>query len=95
MADATAERGFELQQALIQRRGDLAAVGGEAGVEGVDVVLQVVADLLRALAHALDDLATEGFDGAIEFRDVAGDQGAERAAVTREFFRKFAALVLH
>src|SRR5437879_7414609 len=64
--DAAAERGFELQQALIQRRGDFAPVRGQAGVEGVDVILQAVADLLRALAHPLDDLAAEGFDGTIE-----------------------------
>ncbi len=67
----------------------------QAGVESVDVVLQAVADLLGALAHALDDLAAEGLDGAVEFRDVAGDQRAERAAVAGEFFREFAALVLH
>ena len=95
VADAGAERGFELQQALIQRSGDLAAVRTQAGVEGVDVVLQAVGDLLGALAHALDDLAAEGLDGAVEFRDVAGDQRAQRAAVAGEFFREFAALVLH
>ena len=39
-----------------------------------------------ALTHAIDDFAAEGFDGAIEFRNVAGDQGAERAAVAGEFF---------
>ena len=93
--DAAAERGFELQQALVQRRGDLAAVGGEAGVEGVDVVLQAVADLLGARAQPLDDLAAEGFDGAVEFRDVAGDQRAERAAVAGKAFGEVAALVLH
>ena len=95
MGDAVAERGFELQQALVERGGDLAAVRGQAGVEGVDIGLQGVGDVLGALAHALDDLAAEGFDGAIEFRDVAGDQRAERAAVAGEFLRQFAALVLH
>ena len=95
MADAGSERGLELQQALIERGGDLAAVRGQAGVEGVDIVLQAVGDILRPLAHALDDLAAEGLDGAVEFRDVAGDQGAERAAVAGEFLHQFAALVLH
>ena len=73
----------------------VAAVGAQAGVEGVDIGLQAVRDVLGALAHALDDLAAEGFDGAVEFRDVAGDQRAKRAAVAREFLRQFAALVLH
>ena len=90
MVDAAAERGLELQQALVQRSGDLAAVGGQAGVEGVDIGLQAVADVLGALAHALDDLAAEGFDGAVEFGDVAGDQRAERAAVAGEFLGQFA-----
>ena len=92
---AGSERGLELHQALVQRSGDLAAVRGQAGVEGVDIGLQGVGDILGALAHALDDLAAEGFDGAVEFRDVAGDQRAERAAVAGEFFRELAALVLH
>ncbi len=92
---AVAERGFELQQALIQRRGDLAAVRGQAGVEGVDIGLQAFGDILGALAHPLDDLAAEGFDGAIEFGDVAADQRAERARVAGEFLREVAALVLH
>ena len=95
VADAGAERGFELQQALIEGGGDLAAVRDQAGVESVDVVLEAVADLLGARAHALDDLAAEGFDGTIELGDMARDQRAERAAVAGEFFRKFAALVLH
>ena len=95
MGDAVSERGFELQQALVQRGGDLAAVRGQAGVEVVDIGLQAFGDVLGALAHAIDDLAAEGFDGAIEFRDVAGDQRAERAAVAGEFFRQLAALVLH
>ena len=95
LADAGAERGFELQQALIERSGDLAAVRDQAGVESVDVILQAVGDLLGALAHALDDLAAEGFDGAVELGDVARDQRAERAAVAGEFFRELAALVLH
>ena len=92
---AGSERDFELRQTLVERGGDLAAVRGQAVVEGVDIALEAFGDILRALAHPLDDLAAEGFDGAIEFRDVAGDQRAERAAVAREFFRKFAALVLH
>ena len=41
VVDARAERGFELQQALIERGGDLAAIRGQAGVEGVDIVLQL------------------------------------------------------
>src|SRR6185312_2249080 len=65
-ADAGAERGFELQQALIERSGDLAAVRDQPGVEGVDVILQAVGYLLGPRAHALDDLAAKGFDGAIE-----------------------------
>ena len=92
---AVAERGLELHQALIERGGDLAAVRGQAGVEGVDIGLQAFGDILGALAHPLDDLAAEGFDGAIEFGDVAGDQRAERAAVAGEFLREVAALVLH
>ena len=92
---AGAERGLELHQALVQRGGDLAAVGGQAGVEAVDIGLQGLGDVLGALTHALDDLAAEGFDGAVEFRDVAGNERAERAAVAREFFRQLAALVLH
>ena len=94
-ADAGAERGLELHQALIERGGDLAAVRGQAGVESVDIGLQRFGDILGALTHAIDDLAAEGFDGAVEFRDVAGDQRAERAAVASEFLREFAALVLH
>ena len=95
MGDAGSERGLELQQALVQRGGDLAAVRGQAGVEIVDIALQGFGDVLGALTHAIDDLAAEGFDGAVEFRDVAGDQGAERARVAREFLRELAALVLH
>ena len=95
VADAGAQRGFELQQALVQRGGDLAAVRAQAVVEGVDVVLQAVADLLGPLSHALDDLAAERLDGAVELRDVARDQRSQRAAVAGEFFREFAALVLH
>ena len=95
LGDAVAERGLELQQALVERGGDLAAVRGQAGVEVVDIGLQALGDVLGALAHAFDDLAAEGFDGAVEFRDVAGDQRAERAAVAGEFFGKLAALVLH
>src|ERR1700682_1873848 len=79
----------------VQRGGVFAAIRSQAGVEGVDVGFEGLRDILRALTHAIDDLAAEGFDGAIEFRDVTGNQGAERAAVAREFFRKFAALVLH
>ena len=95
IGDAASQRGLELHQALVQRGGDVAAVGAQAGVEGVDIGLQAVRDVLGALTHALDDFAAEGFDGAVEFRDVAGDQGAKRAAVAREFLRQFAALVLH
>ncbi len=47
------------------------------------------------MAHALDDFAAEGFHRAIELGDVAGDQGAERAAVACEFLGEFGALVLH
>ncbi len=50
---------------------------------------------MRALTHAVDDVAAEGFDGAIEFGDVARNERAKRAAVAREFLRKLAALVLH
>jgi len=95
VGDAGAERGFELQQALVERRGDFAAVRSQAGVKGVDIGLQGFRDMLGALPHAIDDLAAKGFDGAVEFRDVAGNDGTERAAVAREFFRKFGALVLH
>ena len=95
MGDAVSERGFELNQALVQRGGDLAAVRGQAGVESVDIGLQGLRDILRALTHAVDDIAAEGFHGAIEFGDVAGNERAQRAAVAREFFRKLAALVLH
>src|SRR6202011_6096373 len=84
VGDAASERGFELQQALVQRGRDLAAVGGEAVVEGVDIVLQAVGDVLGALTHAVDDLAAEGFDGAVEFRDMAGDQSAERGGIAGE-----------
>ena len=93
--DLAFERGLELHEALVQRSGDLAAVRGQAGVEGVDIGLQGFRDILGALTHAIDDLAAEGFDGAVEFRDVAGNERTERAAVAREFFREFAALVLH
>src|ERR1700692_3027497 len=89
--DAGTERGLELQQALVERSGDLAAVRSQAGVEIVDIVLQGIRDILGALTHALDDLAAEGLDGAVELRDVAGDQRPERAGVAREFFRKLAA----
>ncbi len=95
MGDTVSERGFELNQALVQRGGDLAAVRGQAGVEGVDIGLQAVRDILRALTHAVDDIAAEGFHGAIEFGNVAGNEGTQRAAVAREFFRKLAALILH
>ena len=95
VGDAAAEIGLELQQPLVQRRGDLAAIGGQAGVEIVDIVLQGIGDILGALAHALDDFAAEGLHGAVEFRNMPGDQGAERAAVAGEFLRQFAALVLH
>jgi hypothetical protein len=95
MGDAVAERGFELNQALVERGGDLAAVRGQAGIERVDIGLQALRDILRALTHAVDDVAAKGFDGAIEFGNVAGNEGAQRAAVAREFLRKLAALVLH
>ena len=95
MVDAALQRGLELRKALVQRGGDLAAIRGQAGIEGVDIGLEAVGDVLGALAHPLDDLAAEGLDGAVELGDVAGDQCAQRAAVAREFFRQFAALVLH
>ncbi len=84
-----------MYQSLIERRGDLAAVRGQAGIETIDVGLQVFRDILGALPHAVDDFAAEGFDGAIELRDVTGDQRAQRAAVAAEFLRKFRALVPH
>ncbi len=73
------ERGLELQQTLVERGGDLAAIRCQPGVEGIDIGLQVFRDILRALTHALDDFAAKGLDGAIEFRDVAGDERPERA----------------
>ena len=95
IGDAGSQRGFELHEALVERSGDLAAVRGQAGIEAVDIGLQGFGDILGALAHAIDDLATEGFDGAVEFRDMAGNERAERAAVAREFLRELTALVLH
>src|SRR5216684_844357 len=79
VGDAGLERGLELQQTLIERGGDLAAIRGQSGVEGIDIGFQVIGNILRALPHALDDFAAEGFDGAIEFRDVAGNESPERA----------------
>ncbi len=64
-------------------------------VEGVDIGLQAVGDVLGALPHALDDIAAEGLHRAVEFRDVAGDQRAERAGVAGEFLGELAAVVLH
>ena len=95
IGDAGSKRGLELQEALVQRGGDLAAIRSEAVVEGVDIGLQRLRDVLGALTHAIDDFAAEGFDGAIEFRNVPGDQGAEGAAVAGEFFDQLSALVLH
>ena len=84
-----------MRQALVEGGGDFAAICREAGVEVLDILLQAVGDILRALAHALDDLAAEGFDGTVEFGDVTGDQRTKRAAVAGETFGKFSALVLH
>ena len=95
IGDAGPQRRLELHQALVERGGDLAAVRGQPRVECIDIALQGFGDVLRALAHAFDDFAAEGFDGAIELGNVAGDQGAEGAAVAGEFFREFSALVLH
>ncbi|WP_410712084.1 hypothetical protein [Bradyrhizobium sp. BEA-2-5] len=95
IADAFADRGLELHEALVERGGDLAAVGGDAMVEGVDIGLQRLGDVLRALAHALDDLAAEGLHGAIELGDVARDQRAQRAGVAGELLDQLGALVPH
>ena len=46
------------------------------------------------MAHALDDLATVGFHSAVEFGDVSGNEGTKGAAVAREAFGKFGALIL-
>jgi hypothetical protein len=92
---AAVQRDFELRKALVHGSGDLAAVRGQTGIEVVDIGLQAVGDVLGALAQPLDDLAAEGLDGAVELRDVAGNQRAERAAVAGEFFRQFGTLVLH
>ncbi len=64
------------------------AVLGDTAVECIDVVLQAVRDVLRVLTHAAGDLAAIGFDGAVKFRDMARDEGAERAAIAGEFFCK-------
>jgi hypothetical protein len=95
MFDTGSERRLELLQALVERSRNLAAVRRQARIEVVDITLQRFRNVVGALAYPLDDLAAEGFDGAVEFRNVAGDQGAERAAVAGEFFRQLAALVLH
>ncbi len=84
-----------MHETLIKRGADLASIGGHAGIEGIDIALQAFRDVLRALTHAIDDLAAESLDGAIEFRDVAGDQRTERAAVAREFLGEFRTLLLH
>ncbi len=73
--------------------GNLGALGGEALVEGVDIGLEVVRHGLGVLAHPLDDLAAIGLHRAVEFRDVAGDEGAERAGVAGELLGQFRAAV--
>ncbi len=93
--DAGAERGLELHQTLIERGRDGSAIGVEPAVEGVDIVLQAVGDVLGAFAHALDDLPAEGLDGAVELGNVTCDQRAERAAVAGKSLGKLAALALH
>src|SRR5207247_8944165 len=93
IGDAAAERGLELQQTLVQRSGDFAAIRSQASVEGVNIGLKGLRDMFGALPHPIDNLAAEGFDGAVEFRDVAGYGATERCACAPQFFRKFAALV--
>src|SRR5580692_3814052 len=71
IGDTISERGLELQETLVQRGGDLAAVRGQAAVEGIDIGLQRLRYILGALTHAIDDFAAEGFDGAVELGNMA------------------------
>ena len=77
--DAIAHLRLQRAEVLLERRAHLGGVGRDAGVERIDVVLQAVGDVLRALAEPVDDLAAERLHGAVEFGDVARDQRAERA----------------
>ena len=95
MLDPAAKRGLELRQPLVERTGELAAIGRQTCIEIIDIVLQRLGNVVRALAEAFDDLAAERLHRAVEFGDVARDQRAERAGVAGEFFRKLGALVLH
>ena len=82
--DPVIEGGLEPRQALFQSRRDGAAGRIHALVEIVHIGLQRAGNLLGALAHAIDDLAAESLDGAVELGDVPGDQRAQRTAVARE-----------
>ncbi len=104
--DAGVERGVERGDALVDLRLEdgevivergvhLGGVRRDAAVERIDIVLQAVGDVLRALAEPVDDLAAERLHGAVEFSDVARDQVAQRARVARELLGELGAVGLH
>ena len=82
-------------QASVEGRGDRAAVRCHAVVESIDVGLQALGDFTGALPHAIDDFAAIGFDGVIEFGNMAGDEGTQCAAVACEPLGEIGALVPH
>ena len=85
---AAVERLLEAHELLVEAGGDLGRLGGDPGVEIVEVVVHRARDFLGALAQTLDHLAAVGLHRAVEFGEVAGDQIAERGGVAGDASRR-------
>ncbi len=91
---AALERVLEAHELLVEAGGDLGRLGGDAGVEIVQVVAHRAGDFLAALAQPLDHLAAVGLHRAVEFAEVAGDEVSKRGGVARDAFGEFGAAVV-
>ena len=81
---ATVERFLEARQTLVECRGDLGRLGGDLVVERIDISAHRLAHVLSALPKPLDQFSAIGLHRAVELREMARDQAAERGRVARD-----------
>ncbi len=79
---------------LVEARGDLGRLDGDAGVEIVEVVAHRARNVLRALAEPFDHFAAVGLHRAVELGEMAGDEVAERGGVARDPFGELGAAMI-
>ena len=83
-----------MRESLVERGGNFAGPAGDALVECIDVISQSFGHVLSALAKPPDQLATVILHGVVELGDVAGNQVAEVAGVSRNFLGEFGATLV-